>query len=41
VKILNFYSRPGWHLCDELAEQLAPLLRGRADVRVVDIDGDR
>ena len=41
MKILNLYSRPGCHLCDELAEQLAPLLRGRADVRVADIDGDR
>jgi len=41
VKTLNLYSRPDCHLCEELAEQLAPLLRGRADVRVVNIDGDR
>ena len=38
--MLNLYSRPGCHLCDELADELAPILRGRADVRVVNIDGD-
>ncbi len=40
MKILNLYSRPDCHLCEELAEALAPLLRGRAEVRVVNIDQD-
>ena len=41
MKTLNLYSRPGCHLCDELARELVPMLRGRADVRIVNIDGDR
>lgn len=40
MKVLYLYSRPGCHLCEVLAEQLAPLLQGRADVRIVDIDSD-
>ena len=40
VKRLQLYSRPGCHLCEELAERLARLLQGRADVRIVDIDDD-
>jgi hypothetical protein len=38
--IFDLYSRPGCHLCDELAEELEPLIRGRADIRIVNIDGD-
>ncbi len=41
MKTLHLYSRPGCHLCDELAGQLAPLLQGRATVRIVNIAGDR
>jgi Glutaredoxin-like domain (DUF836) len=33
------YSRPGCHLCEELIEQLAPLVRGRANLEVRNIDG--
>jgi len=40
VTRLQLYSRPGCHLCEELAESLASLLQNRADVRIVDIDGD-
>ena len=40
VKRLQLYSRPGCHLCEELAERLARLLQGRADVRIVNIDDD-
>ena len=40
MKFLNLFSRPGCHLCEELAEQLALLLNGRAQVRIVNIDGD-
>ncbi len=32
------YSRQGCHLCELLIEQLLPLLRGRADVVVRDVD---
>lgn len=38
---LTLYSRPDCHLCDVMAGQLEPLLRGRAELRVVDISGDR
>ena len=37
---LTLYSRPDCHLCDVMAGQLEPLLRGRAALRVVDISGD-
>lgn len=40
MKTLTLYSRPGCHLCESLIETLLPTLRGRADLRVVDIDGD-
>ncbi len=33
------YSRPGCHLCEQLIGELAPLLRGRAELEVRDIDG--
>ncbi|MDH4106692.1 MAG: glutaredoxin family protein [Gammaproteobacteria bacterium] len=35
---IRVYSRPGCHLCEQLLEELLPLLRGRADVEVLDID---
>lgn len=38
---LTLYTRPDCHLCDVMAGQLEPLARGRAEVRVVDISGDR
>lgn len=37
---LTVYSRAGCHLCEVLVEELLPLIRGRAEVRVVDIDAD-
>ena len=36
--ILYVYSRRGCHLCDVLVEELLPLVRGRFDVEVRDID---
>ncbi len=33
------YSRPGCHLCEQLIEELAPLVRGRVRLEVRDIDG--
>ena len=40
MKILDLYSRPGCHLCDEMAEEVASILRGRAEIRAVNIDDD-
>lgn len=37
---LLLYSRPGCHLCELLIEELAPLLDGRAEVRIVDVSRD-
>lgn len=34
------YSRPGCHLCEQLVEELLPLVRGRATVTVQNIDED-
>ena len=35
---LHYYSRQGCHLCDAALESLLPVLRGRAQVEVRDID---
>ena len=37
-KSLRVYSRPGCHLCEQLIEELLPLVRGQLNVDVVDID---
>ncbi len=37
---LTVFSRPGCHLCEVLVEELLPLVRGRAQVTVVNIDDD-
>ena len=34
---LTVYSRPDCHLCDELVDELAPLVADRARIEVVDI----
>ncbi|HLF11595.1 MAG TPA: glutaredoxin family protein [Gammaproteobacteria bacterium] len=34
------YSRPGCHLCELLTEELEPLVRGRAQIRHVDVSQD-
>ena len=36
--VLQVYSRHGCHLCDVLVEALLPLVRGRLNVEVHDID---
>ncbi len=38
MKSLIVYSRRGCHLCEQLIEELLPLLRGRAELSVRDID---
>ncbi len=35
---VQIYSRPGCHLCEQLIEGIAPLLRGRARLEVLNID---
>lgn len=40
VKQLKVMSRPGCHLCEQVIEELVPLVRGRADLEVIDIDTD-
>jgi len=37
---LTVFSRPGCHLCDELIEELQPLVAGKALIDVVDISDD-
>ena len=36
--VLDVYSRQGCHLCELLIEALLPIARGRAEVRVHDVD---
>ena len=36
--MLRVYSKPGCHLCEILIEELMPLVRGRLDLEVVDIE---
>jgi hypothetical protein len=37
---LRIYSRPGCHLCEQLLEELLPLVKGRLEIEVVNIDDD-
>jgi hypothetical protein len=37
---LRIYSRPGCHLCEQLLEDLMPLVRERLEIEVVNIDDD-
>jgi len=38
VKTLAVYSRPGCHLCEQLIEEILPIVRGRLEVVVHNID---
>jgi hypothetical protein len=35
---LELYSRRGCHLCEQMLEELIPLCRDRATLRVLDVD---
>ncbi len=35
---IRVYSRPGCHLCDLLVAELLPLIRGRLELEVINID---
>ncbi|MDH4054649.1 MAG: glutaredoxin family protein [Gammaproteobacteria bacterium] len=36
--VVQYYSRPGCHLCEVMLEELLPLIRGRANIEICDID---
>jgi predicted thioredoxin/glutaredoxin len=38
MAIIHYYSREGCHLCEVMLEELLPLIRGRADIEMRDID---
>ena len=38
MKTLTVYSRQGCHLCDVMIDELLPLVRGRFEIVVHDID---
>lgn len=38
LNVIDVYSRQGCHLCEVLIEELLPLVRGRFEVAVHDID---
>jgi hypothetical protein len=40
VKRLRVMSREGCHLCEQVIEELVPLVRGRAELTVIDVDTD-
>ena len=40
MRVLTLYSRPDCHLCVVMAAALEPIIRGRAELEVVNIDGD-
>jgi len=35
---IRVYSRPGCHLCELLIDELLPLIRGRLELEVIDIE---
>ena len=35
---VRVYSRRGCHLCEQLIEEIIPLVRGRAQLEILDID---
>ncbi len=35
---IRVYSRPGCHLCEQLIEEITPLLGGRARLEILNID---
>ncbi len=35
---IRVYSRQGCHLCEQLVEEMLPLIRNRLDLEIVDID---
>ncbi|MEM9171580.1 MAG: glutaredoxin family protein [Pseudomonadota bacterium] len=40
MKALQLYTRPGCHLCENLLEELLPMIRGQASLTEINIDLD-
>lgn len=40
LPLIEVYSRPGCHLCEQLVEELLPLIRGKAELQVLDVDSN-
>lgn len=40
MRVLHVYSRQGCHLCEVLIEELSPLIEGKLELEVRDIDTD-
>lgn len=38
MAIIHFYTRKGCHLCEIMLEELLPLIRGRIEIEMHDID---
>ncbi|MCH7821585.1 MAG: glutaredoxin family protein [Proteobacteria bacterium] len=38
MSALTVYSRQGCHLCEQLIEELLPLVRDQLDIEVIDVD---
>jgi len=38
MPILHYYTRRGCHLCEQMLEELLPLLRGRVELEIRDVD---
>lgn len=41
MKVLHVYSREGCHLCEDLIEALHPLIEGKLELEVRDIDTNK
>ena len=39
MRKLTLYGRPGCHLCEDAALELTPIIRGRASLEIVDVEG--
>ena len=38
MAVFHYYTRQGCHLCEIMLEELLPLIRGRIDIEIRDID---
>jgi hypothetical protein len=38
MAVLHYYTRRGCHLCEIMLDELLPLIRGRIDIEIRDID---
>jgi len=38
MAVIHYYSRKGCHLCEVMLEELLPLIRGKANIEMRDID---